>query len=71
MTYMFIFNMETMKSVVPSQQSSQIESFMQQQEPFPEDLIDNQDYSEELEQVYEQKIPGYKSGSEQSLQQTE
>ena len=63
--------METMKSVVPSQQSSQIESFMQQQEPFPEDLIDNQDYSEELEQVYEQKIPGYKSGSEQSLQQTE
>ena len=40
---------------------------MQQQEPFPEDLIDNQDYSEELEQVYEQKIPGYKSGSEQSL----
>ena len=67
MTYMFIYNMETMESVKLSRQRSQIESFMQQQEPFPEDLIDNQDYSEELEQVYEQKIPGYKSGSEQSL----
>ena len=67
MTYMFIYNMETMESVKTSRQRSQIESFMQQQEPFPEDLIDNQDYSEELEQVYEQKIPGYKSGSEQSL----
>ena len=67
MTYMFIYNMETMESVKPSRQRSQIESFMQQQEPFPEDLIDNQDYSEELEQVFEQKIPGYKSGSEQSL----
>ena len=67
MTYMFIYNMETMESVKLSRQRSQIESFMQQQEPFPEDLIDNQDYSEELEQVYEQKIPGYKSGSEQNL----
>ena len=29
MTYMYIFNMETMESVKPSQQSSQIESFIQ------------------------------------------
>ena len=46
MTYMYIFNMETMESVKLSQQSSQIESFVEQQEPFPDELIDNQDYQE-------------------------